>query len=75
MIAFSQKELAKKLRDRRNSDKRAIRTLAAEYDDEDVAKIKKTFFNRYLEDFKDEQYCMENPYEDLNPEDPHSDEE
>ena len=70
-----QKELAKKLRDRRNSDKRAIRTLAAEYDDEDVAKIKKTFFNRYLEDFKDEQYCMENPYEDLNPEDPHSDEE
>ena len=63
-----QKELATKLRERRNNDKRAIRTLAAEYDDEDIATIKTTFYNRYLEDFKDEQYCMENPYADLTPE-------
>ena len=68
-----QKEQSKKKRQRWNEDKRAIRTLAEIYDDDDIAQVKKTFFNQYLHDFKDEQFCIEHPYEDLTPEPQHGD--
>ncbi len=65
-----QKELSIKKRKRRNEDRRTIKTLA---NDDSLAanlpSIKKTFFNKYLDDFRDEQYCLENPYDDLDSED------
>lgn len=61
-----QKTLNKSKRQRRNNDRRTIKALAETYDEEDIAQVKKTLFNKYLEDFKDEQYCVENPYESLD---------
>ncbi len=63
-----QRELNKQKRERRNNDKRTLRHLQAEYHGEDIAQLKKTMFNAYVKDFQDEQYCTENPYDDLDPE-------
>ena len=62
------KELNIKLKQRRNNDRKTIRTLTAKYDNDDMANIKQTLYNSYLEDFKDEQYCMTNPYDNMNDE-------
>lgn len=62
------KDLNSKLKQRRNNDRKTIRTLAAAYDEDDISNIKQTLYNSYLEDFKDEQYCMSNPYNTIEDE-------
>ena len=62
---FQKEQQAKKAR-RKNEDRRVLRTLSAKFDDESMKDIKNTFFNKFLDDFAEEQYCLENPYEDLN---------
>jgi hypothetical protein len=42
-----QSELAHKLRQRRNQDRKTIRLLQDDYDDEDIMKIKTVFFKQY----------------------------
>ncbi len=69
-----QRQLSKQKRERRNQDRRFIRTLEGDFESADVAQVKKTMFNRYLQDFKDEQYCTENPYDTLEAEPPSEDE-
>ena len=66
-----QSNLARKMKDRRNNDRRILRTLKAEYDDEDIAKIKVSLFKEYKSDFKEEQYLVDNPFDDLTDEDIH----
>ena len=62
------KELNIKLKQRRNNDRKTIRTLSAKYDNDDMTNIKQTLYNSYLDDFKDEQYCMTNPYDNMSDE-------
>ena len=62
------RDLNSKLKQRRNNDRKTIRTLAAAYDEDDISNIKQTLYNSYLEDFKDEQYCMSNPYNTIEDE-------
>ena len=58
----------KRMRDRRNSDRRTIRTLKSEYDEDDISKIKHSLFHEYKEDFKEAQYTTENPLDQLDEE-------
>ena len=59
-----QRELGKKLRERRNNDRRTLRTVADNYGESDVATLKKALFDSYKHDYLDEQYVIDNPYED-----------
>jgi hypothetical protein len=59
-----QRDLAKKLKDRRNNDRRTLRLISSNYNDDDVGELKNLFFNKYKEDFQDEQYITDNPYDD-----------
>ena len=65
-----QKELKEKLRQQRNNDRKAIRTLTERYqNDDDIAEIKKTFFKAYVDDYPEEQFLESNPYCTLEDED------
>ena len=46
--------------------KSTIRTLQAdpEYDEYEIAKLKKTFFERYKEEFKEERNIESNPFDE-----------
>ena len=59
-----QRELGKKLKERRNNDRRTLRTVADTYGDSDVATLKKALFDSYKVDYLDEQFVTDNPYED-----------
>ena len=60
-----QKELGHKLRERRNNDRRTLRLLADNYNDDDVGEMKKLMFDKYKNDYDEEQYITENPYDDF----------
>lgn len=64
-----QATLSKKMKERRNSDRRTLRTLKSAYDDDDLVKIKSSLFNEYKSDFMEEQYLTENPLDYLDDED------
>jgi hypothetical protein len=64
-----QRDLQKKMKQRRNTDRAAIKTLTMEYDNEDIDKMKDTFFRKYKMDYNKEQYRQDNPYKDLDSED------
>jgi Zn ribbon nucleic-acid-binding protein len=59
-----QRELGKKQRERRNHDKQTLRTVAANFEEEEVAKLQKVLFTNYKKDFAEEQHLEENPYDD-----------
>ena len=59
-----QRELGKKLRERRNNNRCTLHTVADTYGESDVATLKKALFDSYKQDYLDEQYLTENPYED-----------
>ena len=59
-----QRELGKRLRERRNNDRRTLRTVADTYGESDVATLKKALFDSYKSDNLDEQYITDNPYEE-----------
>ena len=59
-----QRELGKKLKERRNNDRRTLRTVAHTYGESDVATLKKALFDSYKVDYLDEQFVTDNPYED-----------
>ena len=62
-------------KEHRNYDKKTLRILQEnKYHSEDIESIKKTMYHSYLNDFRDEEFCVDNPYEDISPEDD-SDEE
>ena len=63
-----QRELARKLLERRNNDRRAIRTLAVKYNPEDINEIKSHFFDKYREEYIEERDRNENPNDDLTDE-------
>ena len=63
-----QRELARKLLERRNNDRRAIRTLAVKYNPEDITEIKSHFFDKYKEEYVEERERDDNPYDDLTDE-------
>jgi hypothetical protein len=52
-----------------NTDRAAIKTLTMDYDNEDIDKMKDTFFYKHKMDFNNEQYCQDNPYNDLDSKD------
>ena len=59
-----QRELGKRLKERRNNDRRTLRTVVDTYGEDDVATLKKALFDSYKHDYLDEQYITDNPYED-----------
>jgi hypothetical protein len=63
-----QRELARKQLERRNNDRRAIRTLALKYNPDDITEIKSHFFEKYKEEYVDEKDRETNPYDDLTDE-------
>jgi hypothetical protein len=63
-----QRELARKLLERRNNDRRAIRTLAVKYNPDDITEIKTHFFDKYKEEYVEEKDRVDNPYDDLTDE-------
>jgi hypothetical protein len=69
-----QYELGKKMKDRRNQDRRMVRTLKHDYDTEDIEKIKTSLFHEYKTDYQENQYLQTNPLDDLDDE-PDSDTE
>ena len=70
-----QRDVDKQKKDRRNYDKKTLRTLKDnKYHSDDIESIKKTMYNSYINDFRDEEFSMDNPYDDISPEDD-SDEE
>ena len=56
------------MKNRRNQDRRMIRTLKGDYDDEDIEKIKTSLFNEYKTDYQEEQYLTNNPLDNLDDE-------
>jgi hypothetical protein len=64
-----QRDLGRKLRDRRNNDRRTLRALkAANWTNEDITEVKDTLFVDYKRDYLDEQYVTQNPLDDLEDE-------
>jgi hypothetical protein len=61
-----QQQIGKKLRERRNNDRRTLRLLADNYNTDDVAEMKKLMFDKYKSDFEEEQYAQDNPYDDYS---------
>ena len=48
---------------RQSKDKAMLKILAADgYDQEDMARLKVTYFNAYKQDFEEEQFRTQNPY-------------
>jgi hypothetical protein len=64
-----QASIAKKMKERRNNDRRTLRTLKSEYDDDDMSKIKESLFQEYKTDFLEDQYRVDNPLDYLDDED------
>ena len=60
-----QKALGKKMLERRNKDRHLLRTVAATTSENDLGALKVAMFHDYKEDYKEEQYNDENPYEDF----------
>ncbi len=60
-----QRELGKKMKLRRNKDRHTLRTVAATYGNEEMGALKDVLFEEYKNDFNEEQYLEENPYEDF----------
>jgi hypothetical protein len=60
-------ELKSKMAKRRNDDRATLKRIQDrnEYNDDDMAILKKTYFENYMEDFAEEQFRDENPFEDL----------
>lgn len=60
-------ELKAKMAKRRNDDRATLKRIQDrnEYNDDDMAILKKTYYENYLEDFTEDQYREENPFEDL----------
>jgi hypothetical protein len=61
-----QKSRRNAMTNKKKEYKSTIRTLQAdpEYDDYEIAKLKKTFFERYKEEFKEERNIESNPFDD-----------
>ena len=58
-----QLERAKLQAERQSKDKAMLKILADDgYDEEDIARLKVTYFNAYKQDFDEEQYRTHNPY-------------
>ena len=72
-----QKELNRKLKERRNNDCRMIRTLHQNnYPDNEINDLKEDLFQQYKSDFPEEQYNHDKPLDVLEDEASHeSDEE
>jgi hypothetical protein len=60
-----QRELGKKMMERRNKDRSTLRTVAATYGEEDLGALRDAMFDEYKNDFREEQYNEENPYDDF----------
>ena len=60
-----QRELGKKMLDRRNKDRSTLRTVAATYGENDLDSLKHAMFDEYKNDYREEQYTTENPYDDF----------
>ena len=60
-----QVELGKKMMERRNKDRRILRTVAATCGEDQVADLQDSMFIEYKSDFTEEQYNNDNPYEDF----------
>ena len=69
------REIQSKMKTRRNSDRKNLRLLKREYDNDDMAVLKKTFFTNYLDDFNEDQYVNHNPYDDITIIEDYSDDE
>jgi hypothetical protein len=61
-------ELRKKMKQRRNDDRKTLKRiqLKNEYENDDMAILKKTYFENYIEDYAEEQFLDENPFENLD---------
>lgn len=53
------------MKDNRRSGRATIKRFESkgDYDPEDMAMVKQTFFETYKEDFKEAQYLEENPFD------------
>jgi hypothetical protein len=60
-----QRELRKKMKMRRNKDHHTLHTVTATHKNDEMGALKDVLFEEYKNDFKDEQYLDENPYEDF----------
>jgi hypothetical protein len=60
-----QKALGKKMMERRNKDRRLLRTVAATTSENDFGALKIAMFQDYKNDYMEEQYNQENPYNDF----------
>ena len=60
-----QSELGKKMLERRNKDRRILRTVAATCGEDQVNDLKDSMFHEYKSDFSEEQYITDNPYDDF----------
>ena len=59
-----QHERMKMQQERQKKDKLMLTALAQEdYDSDDMARLKKSYFNAYKNDFEEEQYRINNPYD------------
>ena len=59
-----QHERMKMQQQRQKKDKLMLTALAQEdYDSDDMARLKKSYFNAYKNDFEEEQYRINNPYD------------
>ena len=57
--------MGKRLKERHNNDRRTLRLLADNYENDDVGEMKKLLFDKYKTDYEDEQYLTNNPYDDF----------
>ena len=63
-----QKEIRKKMKTRRNADRRVLRAVAPEMDEDDMKLLQNKLMEDYKEDFLEDQYLDENPYLTLDDE-------
>lgn len=70
-----QRELGKKMLERRNKDRRTLRTVAATYGENELGALKVAMFDDYKDDFKEEQYAEENPFDDFYYDEPTDDDD
>jgi hypothetical protein len=63
-----QQERRKQMQESKRRGRATIKKIEqrGNYDPEDMAMLKKTFFDTYKDDFAEEQYCTENPFDNFD---------
>ena len=57
-----QAQIRKKMKERRNADRRVLRAVASELDEEDMNTLQEKLLDEYKNDFQEEQYLDTNPF-------------